>query len=193
MKLRIACLLLYIVGVSLRAAPAPADDANTTVTSTGLTEVVSTDTTTTATFRDNVVVMGNNLRMTCDHLVVVARRTGELAATIGKQDVFQSMIATGHVVILQGTREAACGRAEILPGDDKVVLTENPVIRSTDSTFVASYPNGMVTLLRGERRVLAVPDPKLGGTMTLPPLKDLGYDPAKLTPADGKPAAPASK
>lgn len=173
-------------------AATPVETPNTVITSTGVTEVLSTDTTTTFTIRENVVVVGNNIRLTCDRLVVVARRTGDLAATIGKQDVFESLVATGHVSILQGDREAACERAEVLPGEDKVVLSGDPVIRSTDQLYVARYPGRRVVLYRGQRLAVAEGGENAIGTMTLPPIKDLGYEPGKVpNPKPERAAAPS--
>lgn len=110
----------------LRAAEAPPPP--TIIESAGPGEMVSTDTESTFTFRDHVVVTGNNLKITCDLLVVVAKRTGDPAATLGQQENFKSLVATGHVRIVQGDREATCGRADVLPREDKVVLTLDPVV-----------------------------------------------------------------
>jgi len=180
-----------LLALSFAAAPAlslpsvlrAADQAQPTIIeSAGPAEMVSTDTESTFTFRDQVVVTGTNLKLTCDLLVVVARRTGDPKATLGKQEDFKSLIATGHVRLLQNDREATCGRAEVLPGEDKVVLTENPKVRLLDgSNSEATGPR--MTLLRGERRALID-----GGTthFILPPLKDLGPGKdKKASPADG--------
>src|SRR3954471_17182136 len=87
----------------------------TVIECAGLAETVSTDTETIATFRDKVVVTGNNIKVTCDFLKVIASRKGDPKATIGKFGYFKSLVATGHVKIVQGDREASCGRAEIFP------------------------------------------------------------------------------
>ena len=83
---------------------------NTVITSEGPGEMVSTDTETTITFRDKVVVTGTNMKLACDYLEVVVVRSGDKTATLGKVDKFRSMIATGSVQMIQGDREAACGR-----------------------------------------------------------------------------------
>ena len=159
----------------LRAADPPPP---TIIESAGPADMVSTDTESTFTFRDKVVVTGNNLKVTCDLLVVVAKRTGDPAATLGKQENFKSLIATGHVRLVQNDREATCGRAEVLPGDDKVVLTEDPKVRLLDGSYEASGPR--MLLLRGERRAVI----EGGSRFVLPPLKDLGPG-KKISPADG--------
>ena len=106
-------------------------------------------------------------------------RSGDKSATLGKLDKFRSMLATGNVRMVQGDREAACGRAEVLPEEEKVVLSDNPVVVDHDQkTRIAGEK---ITMLRGPRKV-EVEKPIL----TAPPVKDLGVD---KTPA----SAPAPK
>lgn len=140
---------------------------STVIESDGPGEMVSTDQETTITFRDNVRVTGTNMKLTCDYLEVVVLRTGDKAATLGKLEKFRSMLATGNVHIVQGDREAACGRAEVLPEQEKVVLSGNPVVVDRDqNTRIAGEK---ITMLRGQRKV-EVEKPVL----TAPPIKDLG-------------------
>jgi hypothetical protein len=117
------------------------------------------------------------MKLNCDYLEVVVIRSGDQTATIGKLDKFRSMLATGNVFLVQGDREAACGRAQVLPGEEKVVLSENPVVVDHDqNTRVAGE---MITLLRGQRTVQIVKP-----ILTAPPVKDLGAD------KEAKPATP---
>jgi lipopolysaccharide export system protein LptA len=155
-----------------------AEETTTIITSDGEGQMISSDKETTITFRDNVVVVGTDLKLTCDFLQVIVLRTGDPTATIGKLDKFRSMLATGNVHMVQGAREAACGRAEVIPGQDRVVLTENPVVVDHDQNTRISGEK--ITLLKGQRQVL-VEKPTLVG----PPVKDLGFD------KDKKPPAPA--
>ena len=101
------------------SAPTPATPTApaipTIIESAGPAVMVSTATESTFTFRDQVVVTATNLKITCDNLVAVALRTGDPKAIVGKQEKFKSLIATGNVHIVQGNREAYCGRAEVLP------------------------------------------------------------------------------
>jgi hypothetical protein len=120
--------------------PAPAVPPMPTVIESGSAEMVSTEKETTFTFRNGVTVIGTNMKITCENLEVIARRTGDPAATFGKQENFKSLVATGDVRIFQSDREATCDRAEVFPGDDKVVLTGNPKVRSTDGQYQASGP-----------------------------------------------------
>lgn len=185
-----ACLRTTSHGAAA-AVPAPIP---TVIQSEGPGEVVSTDTETTFTFRDKVIVTGTNLQLTCDLLIVVAKRTGDPAATLGKQENFKSLIATGNVRIVQGDREALCGRAEVLPGEDKVMLKDKPRVRMLDGTYEASGPE--MLLERGQRRAVILGTPQEPTRILLPPLKDLGYEaqpekkaaPAEPEPGDRAPA-----
>lgn len=156
---------------------------NTVITSEGPAEMVSTDKETTFTFKDHVVVTGTNMKMNCDYLEIVVLRSGDQTATVGKTEKFKSMLATGNVLMVMGDREAACGRAEVLPGEEKVVLSEHPVIVDHDQNTRGAGKK--ITLLRGQRRVL-IEEPEI----TAPPVKDLGVD-KEAKPATG--AAPATK
>lgn len=173
-RLRAIAALLLAALVSVRAQDA--EPQPTVIESAGPGEMVSTDEETTITFRDRVVVTGTNIRLSCDYLEVVVQRKGDPSATIGKVDKFRSLLATGNVRIVQGDREAVCGRAEVKPDEDKIVLSESPVVAfHGDGSRLAG---SRITMFRGDRRVI-VQDP----VSTLPPLKDLGFDPLKKTEA----------
>jgi lipopolysaccharide export system protein LptA len=144
----------------------------------------STDTETTSVFTGKVIATSTNLRLTCDRLEIVATRKGDPAATIGKIEGFKSFVATGNVRIIQGDREAACGRAEILPGDDKIVLTGQPVV--VDHTVKWTWTGDELEMLRGERQIRGK-----NARFTGPPLKDLGVDkPKTAEPAPAPTEAP---
>lgn len=140
----------------------------------------STDTETISVFTGKVIVAATNLRLTCDRLEIVALRKADPTATIGKLESFKSLVATGNVRIIQGDREAACGRAELLPGDNKIVLTGQPVV--VDHAVNWTWTGDELEMLRGERLIRGK-----NARFTGPPIKDLGID--KLKPA--APAAPA--
>lgn len=182
MSLRRALVCLSAVAVTavLRAAeptPAPAAPLSPpvpTVIESGKAEMVSTEKETTFTFQDRVTVTATNMKLLCDQLVVVARRSGDPKATIGNPEKFKSMVATGNVRIIQNDREATCGRAEVFPEQDKVVLTENPRVSFHGEEQVVTGPR--MELYRGERRAVVLGDETSRPTITLPPLKDLGYE-----------------
>jgi len=144
----------------------------------------STDKETTSVFTGRVVVTGTNLRLTCDRLEIVALRSGDPGATIGKIEAFKSLVATGNVRIIQGDREAACGRAEVLPGDDKILLTGSPVV--VDHSVNWTWTGDELEMLRGERQIRG-----RNARFTGPPIKDLGVDLDKKH--DAAPAAEAPK
>jgi lipopolysaccharide export system protein LptA len=165
-------LLSALATVGLLAATAPAQSTtpqNTVIESDGPGEMVSTDTETTITFRDNVRVTGTNMKLTCDYLEVVVIRSGDKSATLGKLDRFRSLLATGNVHLVQGDREAACGRAEVRPEEEKVILSGNPVVVDHDQN--TRLAGEKITLLRGQRKV-EIEKP----VATAPPIKDLGVD-----------------
>lgn len=117
----------------------------------------------------SVTLTGTDIKILCDRLEFTAIGVGDKSATLPTLDKFKYMLATGHVVITQADREATCGRAEVLPREEKVVLTENPVLidHGTDWTTTGEK----MTMLRGERRVIVEKS-----RVTGPALKDLGYD-----------------
>lgn len=130
-------------------------------------EMTSTDTETTAIATTNVILTGTNLRITCDQLTLVATRIGEKDATVGTLEKFKYVLATGNVRIVQGDREATSQRAEVFPREDKVVLSEDPVIIDHSNGFAGAGER--ITLFRGKREVF-IDQPRFTG----PPIGDLG-------------------
>lgn len=128
-------------------------------------------------FRDDVRVEGTNLIVTCDLLEVVARREGvddDSDATFGQLGTIESIIATGNVEIRQSGRRAEAGRAQVLPHEGRVVLTDGP--RVYDGQGEVS--GWRITLLRDERRALVETNPDLAedrATVILRELPNLGY------------------
>jgi lipopolysaccharide export system protein LptA len=127
----------------------------------------------------NVILVGTNLKIVCDRLEFVALGVGDKTDALPKLDKFQSLLATGHVTIVQGEREATCGRAEVLPRSDKVVLTETPVVVDHGTGWTSA--GDIITMFHGERRVIVEKSHVTG-----PAIKDLGFDKSQpVTPADG--------
>jgi len=182
--LRTIPLLALLAAPLLRAAdPLPVAIVPTVITSTKM-EMWSTDTETRSVFQQNVVVTGNNIKITCDRLDVTATRLEDIknkTATLGPLEKFKTLVATGNVHIVQGDREVTCGRAEVFPGEDRVVLTEKPVVIDSTGPYVAT--GDRIVLLRGERRLFG-DNIKLQG----PPIRDLGAD--KNKPMDTPVALP---
>ncbi len=170
----LAALLGALAPLALRAQEQP-----TVITSDGEAQIVSTDKETTITFHDKVVVTGTDMKLNCDFLQVVVKRKGETTATIGTIDKFRSMLATGHVLIVQGEREAACGRAEVLPEQDRAVLTENPVVVFHDQK--TRFMGEKIILLNDQKQVLVEKPTFTGPSVPMP-----GFD------KDKKSAAPSA-
>lgn len=165
--------------------PQLAAPQSTEITSDSM-EMASTDTETRGVFIGNVVVTGTNLKLTCDRLEILATQIGDKTATVGKLDKFKTLLATGHVRIVQGDREATCGRAEVFPREERIVLKDNPMVtdHGNDSKVVGTE----LRLLRGERRVQGD-----NVRVILPEIKDLGFDKNQPAPkADGETASPAA-
>jgi lipopolysaccharide export system protein LptA len=142
-----------------------------------------------------VTLIGTNMKLVCDHLEIttVGLAKGDKTATLPALDKFKYLLATGNVIIVQGEREARAGRAEVFPREDKIELTQDPMIMDHGNDKIV---NGVVnhdddqlqtgekiTMLRGQRKVV-IHHPKYSG----PALKDLGFDktPAEKTEAKGE-------
>jgi lipopolysaccharide export system protein LptA len=180
MILRRSMLSCFLLAAAAARAASPAVTPENTVITSSTYEGESTDTETTSDFKENVVVTGTNLRMTCDRLIVVTTRVTDKTATIGKQTGFKSLLAIGHVHMTQndGLREATCGQAQVFPKEDKIVLTHDPVV--VDKANGSRAIGDVIELYRGDRRVHGK-----HVQITLPPVKDLGFD------KNQKPNAPA--
>src|SRR5580658_6463128 len=178
--MRLLPLLAAAAGLAIGPASRAEDPQVTTVDSVSL-ESVSTDTETTTICRDDVVAVGNGMTLHCDYLKVISTRIGDKSATLGKYGSFKYLLATGHVVIVQGDRVATCGRAEVCPGEDRIVLTEGPVVEIKSEGYKVSGPR--MVLYRGQRRAVVEGTPSERSHISLPPIKDLGFPSDKPTPS----------
>jgi len=170
---------LALAAPALRAEEPPP----TEITSTKLEMWSNPDSTEThAIFTGNVTVTGNEIKLTCDRLEIFAERIGDKSATIGTIDKFKFLIATGKVNIVQGDREANCGRAEVYPREDKIVLTDKPIVTDHANGTVAT--GDIIEMLRGQRRVTSS-----NVHVTFPAIKNLSYD--KNAPAPKPDVTPA--
>ncbi|MCF3648353.1 LptA/OstA family protein [Synoicihabitans lomoniglobus] len=165
-------LLLFAVGLISALAISAQETVQETVLEADDLVMTSTATETRALCVGNVKLTGTNMSISCDRLEIVAARTGDTDATIGELNGFKFLLATGHVRLVQGDREATCGRAEVLPAEQKVVLYEDPMVIDHSSDFIAA--GSQITLYRGQRK-LEVKHPKLTG----PPIQDLGPEAQK--------------
>ena len=184
-KLLLSTLLALPLSASLSAAAAEATLVPTQIAS-GYFESVRNDKEMNTLFTGDVVVTATNMSLHCDRLEVISFVGGTKDELIAKENQFKSLIAIGHVRIVQGSREATCGRAEVLPGDDKIILSERPVVVDAETGW--TYNGKVLYLLRGERRVHGE---KV--TFTGPAVKDLGFDKKKqpVTPAPPPSSGPS--
>ncbi len=166
--------LKNILGRSDAPAPVPARDAapqpearppdETLITADAL-ELVQNEAanTTIAVLTGNVsVATTDNLRLTCDRLVVTAERLRDKDPALTTLDRFQLLVATGNVRLTQGARTVVCGRADMFPREDRVTLTQSPVL--TDAELKITAAGDPITLYRANRRVEG-----RNGRFTLPP------------------------
>ncbi len=134
-------------------------------------------------FDQNVRVEATNLVVESDRMEVIALRESEADdpdATVGEIGAIEIIVATGNVEIFQAGRAAYAGRAEVLPREGKVVLSESPRVVDGE-TEVAGW---QIVLNKGDRQVTVIPNPDeqladrgrptitLGGSA----LPDLGFD-----------------
>jgi len=177
MKLRSLFVLAALGAASLLRAAVPAQPTELTCDHM---DMWSEGNETHAICTGHVVVTGTNMKIVCDRLELIATRIGDkAAAALPTLEKFRYLLATGHVAITQGSRGATCGKAEVLPREDIVVLTEDPVVVDHATDFIVAGEK--ITLRRGQERA-EVEKPRLTG----PAIKDLGFD----RPAP--PAAPAN-
>lgn len=182
---RLRLSLLSLLAALASASPVLCADLPppTVITSTKLEMWSNPEgTETQAIFTGNVTVTGNEIKLTCDRLDIIADSAGEKNTTISTLEKFRALIATGKVNIVQADREANCGRAEVYPRQDKIVLTEKPVVIDHSNGSVAT--GDIIEMYRGQRRVTGT-----NVHITLPAMKNLGYD--KNQPAPKPETAPA--
>jgi lipopolysaccharide export system protein LptA len=123
-------------------------------------------------FVGNVHLTGNNLDVTCDKLEVWA----ETETARGDVGPIRRILATGRVVIRQEGRQATAGVVEVLPREDMVTLTEDPVVTDTAGTAAGER----IRFFRGSQR-LFIDKPRV----EMRGLPNLGF------PQQEPPAAPA--
>jgi lipopolysaccharide export system protein LptA len=177
---RPALLCLLALAPLAAASPGFAAEPPPTIITSDSGEARSSDADTTSYFTGHVVVTGNDIRIECDRLEVISARTGDKTDTIGTQSSFKYILATGHVRIVQGAREAACARAEVLPQENRITLTGQPVV--TDHGNGTVFTGEPLILYRNQRRVTGE-----HVHITAPPIKDLGFDKNEPPPAPAPP------
>jgi lipopolysaccharide transport protein LptA len=120
-------------------------------------------------FTGNVVVNGNQFRMTCQ----------EMTVNFTKDNKVDTIVATGDVVITQPDRVTHCGHVEYFHDDDKFVLTDQPVILngkdtiSNQSTIIIFRTTQKLVTPKGSGRTTVVLGAdSMGSPKTPPPSTD---------------------
>jgi lipopolysaccharide export system protein LptA len=145
-------------------------------------------------FLGHVRITGTNLEITCDRLEIFSVSTPESEEKKDdpeedEDDVFSGagnirrMLATGNVTIAQTGRRAVCGQAEVLPGEDRIILTESPVL--SDLASGVTMRGTRMTYNRGERNVV-VENPEVVG----PALPNLGFPVPEAGATETAPSQP---
>jgi len=143
-------------------------------------------------FIGNVRITGTNLEITCDRLEIFSVSAPGKDAKTEEKGAFSDagnirrMLATGHVSIAQEGRTATCGVAEVLPHEDRIILTEDPVI--TDIATGVTMKGTRMTV--NKEREAQIENPEVVG----PALPNLGFPGANdaNAPAATPPAAKPS-
>lgn len=156
-----AWVLVAVSSLATLGSDTPGASASIAATRTDIVsdrlEMVSREDHNVFIFHDRVrVTSGDNLLITCQRLEVTAQRQGDPESTIGDFGAIELIVATGDVAIIVSGRQAYAGRAEVIPAQGRVVMTESPRIVDGD-TEVSGW---RITLLREEKKALVEMDPE---------------------------------
>jgi len=123
--------LLLILGLAAAARADVAPPPAPTVVNSDKLDVDYTDSGTTCVWRGQVVLTSTGIEVHSDYLRgEIAGKGDPLAAGTASYGTYKYMLATGHVRIVRGEYVATCGRAELFPQEDRIVLTDHPVVTS---------------------------------------------------------------
>ena len=140
-------------------------------------------------FTGDVKLTATNLLLQCDELQVHAERQGDTEEEIGQYGGIKKIIALGNVKIVQAEREATCGRAEVQPDLQRIVLTQDPVVIQAGTKLEAAE----LIIERGQGTILVNPtatNKKL--RFTGPAIGDIGFE-DKAPAAKPQAEAPANE
>ena len=176
MKFPPLSLFLFVVLLmawALAPSPSPAQTTGNAETipppgSTVITsdELHSDQQTHVSIFTGNVVVIGNQFRMTCQ----------EMTVNFTKDNKVDTIVATGDVVIIQPDRVTHCGHAEYFHDDDKFVLTDQPVILDHKDkqigTRITIFRTNPKMIVDGGRSTTILSNDSMSSPKTPPPSTD---------------------
>ncbi|HEX3730688.1 MAG TPA: LptA/OstA family protein, partial [Opitutaceae bacterium] len=90
----------------------------------------SNDSGTVCVWQGHVVLTGTGIEVQSDYLRGETAGKGDPLTGTGSYSSYKHMLATGHVRIVRGEYVATCGQAEMFPQEDRIVLTDHPVVTS---------------------------------------------------------------
>jgi lipopolysaccharide export system protein LptA len=133
-------------------------------------------------FSGHVKVQSKDLLVHCDTLEVIAEPKGETETPQGSTmstpavGTIEKIIAAGHVEITQGIRQAKAGRAEIFSKENRIVLSDNPIVIDTEGT-IEGFRIILFQDAEGVQRVSVEGDPTTPAErprIVLPSMPDIG-------------------
>jgi lipopolysaccharide transport protein LptA len=167
-------LPLFFVAMLLAWAPLPAqmtDDSNSDTPPPGGTiitsdELHSDQNTHISIFTGNVVVVGNQFKMTCQEMTVY----------FTKENKVEKIVSTGDVIITQPDRVTHCGHAEYFRDDDKFILTDQPVIldhkNRVSGPRITIFRTNQKMIVDGGRSTTVISNESMGSPKAPPPSTD---------------------
>lgn len=178
----LALFALRCAAAATAAQSNPAEPQSTIITSDGPLTMQNDGVQAHFVFTQNVHLTGTNLEVTCDQLEVFAEQRGETGSAVDRLGSIRLIVASGNVVISQAGRRATAGHVEVLPPEDKIVLTGDPVVTDTQGTAAGEK----ITFHRGKQE-FEIEKPRL----SMRALPNLGFPQQTPSPAETPPAGAA--
>jgi lipopolysaccharide export system protein LptA len=139
-------LLVFALTVATASAQTDSEDTTNAETPAAGSTVITSDElhmdqqTHTAIFTGNVVVNGDQFKMTCQEMTVYSTTANKI----------EHIVADGNVVIIQPGRITHCGHAIYYRDEDKFVLTDQPDILDNQNEIQAPT----ITIFRTKKELI---------------------------------------
>jgi lipopolysaccharide transport protein LptA len=164
------CVVLLMIQAPLSAQTTDDSDTETPPppgsTTIDSDELHSDQNTHISIFTGNVVVLGNQFKMTCQEMTVYFTNDNKV----------EKIVATGNVVITQPNRITHCGHAEYFHDEDKFVLTDSPSILNgkdlLSSPEIVIYRTSQKLETHGGRTNMVLGPDSMGSSPSTPPSTD---------------------
>lgn len=137
-------------------------------------------------FSEEVRLQATNLLLVCDTLEVFARRDADAEAAVGTLGAIQRIIATGNVRIEQAQRVATAGKAVVEPNEERIVLTEKPVVTQAGTRLEADE----LIIERGKGTIVVNPTTPNKLRFIGPAIDDMGFENEKPPEAEAEAQVP---